>query len=216
MKKQFKILSLFLFIGFSLLLVGCDKAVKLTAPVISLDEVTLSWEAVENAESYSVKVNDKEFSTNTTSYDLKDVIESTYEITVIAKGDGKDFLDSDDSNKITVTPANKAELVKVSLTDDKLVYKLKVSSNAEVFGLYFEIKYPNDRLSDAKVTFKPIIGNDWIYDVNITESRIKIAATEEKPINVRLLQSVLTIEFTAADNQAFAVLDSFIIDNDKK
>lgn len=214
MKKQFKILSLFLFIGLSFLLVGCDKAVKLTAPVISLDEVTLSWEAVTNASSYKVKVNDKEFSADTTSYNLKDVIESTYEITVIAIGDGKEFLDSDSSNKITVTPVNKAELVKVSSEGGKAVYKINVSSNADVLGLTFEIDFTKEKLSEAKVTFKPIIADDWIYDINVTEGKVIIASTSLNPINVRLLQSVLTVEFTTNDDAAVATLANYLIDND--
>jgi hypothetical protein len=213
MKKN-KALILFLLLGLVLTLSACGKT-ELASPEISLDETIVSWDDIENATGFKVKVNDKEYAVNGLSYDLKDLEELSYEITVIAVGDGKKILDSKPSNKITVTPANKVEFVKGNVEDEKHEYKLKVQSNAGVLGFTFKISYPADKLTfnADKVTWKSVVPIEWIYDINEKDGVINIAITGLEPINVRLLQTLLTLEFTVVDATASATLDAFEIDN---
>src|SRR5690554_4164776 len=101
MKKNIKILSLLLVLVLTLVLSACGDPEKLEAPEIFLDETSISWLGIENSNGYKVFVNDEEFETTSVVFDLKDIVESSYEITVVALGDGKDFTDSDPSNKIS-------------------------------------------------------------------------------------------------------------------
>lgn len=215
MKKQFKILSLFLFLGFVLVLVGCSKPVKLDPPVISLDETVLTWEQITNASGYKVKVNDTEYEVSTNTYDLKSLRESSYNITVRAVGDGKGFLDSDPSESITITPANKVELTHGEVTSGKLIYKVKVSSSADVLGFTFDITYPVDKLSitEDKVTWTNVLPQNWLYDVYVNEGHITIAVTGVDPINVRLVQSLINLEFTVISANAVVNVANYSIDN---
>lgn len=214
MKKSLKVLSLFLLLSLALTLSACKK-IEILAPEITLDETVVSWEAVENATGYKVIVNEQEYEITATSYDLKDFTEASYEITVIALGDGKKINDSLPSNVISITPTNKAELQKGEVISGKLQYKVKVQSNAGVFGFTFDISYPTDKLT---ITSESLIWNSipdsWVYDAKISDGLIKIAITGLDPINVRLLQTVLTLEFNVNDGTGSAKLDSFAIDND--
>ena len=216
MKKQFKILSLLLFLGLAITLIGCSKPVELNAPEITLSETVVSWEAVENATGYKVLLNDEVVAEKitTTSYDLKTLREASYKVVVVALGDDDKFTDSKESNIITVTPENKVQLEKGTLTDGKLTYKIKVQSNADVLGFEFYITYPEDKLSitEAKVMKSAIIPSGWVVDANIKDGKINIALTGLDPINVRLLQTGFTLEFTATADADISLTD-YVIDN---
>ena len=83
MKKMFAIFTL---IVFSVFLVACDR-LTLDAPVISIDQGVVSWDAVDNADSYAVLIDQSDaISVNETSYDLKqeNLAAGTYSITVVA------------------------------------------------------------------------------------------------------------------------------------
>ena len=213
MKKSFKFLLIFLVLGLVLTLSAC-KGTELTAPEITLDETVVSWEAILDASGYKVIVNYEEYETEDLFYDLKNISETSYEITVIALGNGKKILDSLPSNKITVTPVNKVEL-EGSSTATTLKYNLKVQSNADVLGFKFDISYPTDKLSitEADIIWNDVVLDEWVYDINIKDGIIKIAITGLEPINVRLFQTLCVIEFSIDDAPATAQLDAFLIDN---
>ncbi|MCK9470613.1 MAG: hypothetical protein WC006_00470 [Bacilli bacterium] len=215
MKKNIKILSLLLVLVLTLVLSACGDPEKLEAPEIFLNETSISWLGIENSNGYKVFVNDEEFETTSVVFDLKDIVESSYEITVVALGDGKDFADSDPSNKISITPANKVELDKLPVVSGKLSYKLKVSSNADVLGFVFEVSFPNDKLTltEANVKWNTNVPTNWVRDVNVEEGLVTIAITGLDPISVRLLQTFLTLEFTGTDANANVKVESFVIDN---
>lgn len=79
--------------------------VILDAPVIALDGETVSWTAVENAVGYQVYVNGKAVDgvQTETSYTIEAEAGKPYEITVVAVGDGTEYLDSLQSNKVNYT-----------------------------------------------------------------------------------------------------------------
>lgn len=78
---------------------------NLTAPVITLNENVVSWDAVEGAAKYIVSVNGTTLLPQTeTSYTITDTEVGDYEITVVAISDGnKLLLDSRASNAVTYT-----------------------------------------------------------------------------------------------------------------
>ncbi|HHX00921.1 MAG TPA: hypothetical protein GX740_06435 [Acholeplasmataceae bacterium] len=201
MKKLF---TLFLLSVFALTLVACTKPVQLTAPEITLEETVVKWEANENATGYIVKVNDEEFETTSTSYDLKEFRVSQFAISVIAVGDGKDFVDSDPSNTINVTSTNKVELVK-----ETSIYKVKVQSNADVLGFVLVFNYDEEtELTEEVVKWTNLLPSSWIFDVNIVDNEIKIAVTGLEPINVRLMQTLINLNTSTT-----VTLKDFTIDN---
>lgn len=76
----------------------------LTAPVLSVNEKTVSWTAVANATGYIVTVNGVAGEKITdTSYVLDKTQAGDYVITVKAIGDGEKYLDSAESESKTIT-----------------------------------------------------------------------------------------------------------------
>lgn len=210
-----KLLFVFIFFTFALFLVACEKPVQLTAPEITLEGTVLKWNEIENASSYIVKINDEEISVTDTSYNLKDYRLSQFKITVIAVGDGVKYTDSEPSNEINIQPANKMELNKGTSTNNVVTYTVNVQSNADVLGFVMEITFDNEKLeiTENKVKFANILPNGWINDVNITDGKVLIALTGLDPVNVRLLQTLVTLEFTVTDASGVVTLSSFEIDN---
>ena len=79
---------------------GENQANQLAAPTVTVDESGLaSWNTVENAVGYIYKLNGKEQATMKTSLQLS----NGDELAVKAKGDGKNYTDSDYSETVTYT-----------------------------------------------------------------------------------------------------------------
>lgn len=85
MKKLLSFLLLVVF-SFSLLMTGCkdqDAPKTLATPtnVSATEDGLITWDAVENASEYAVKINDTEYTTQTTQYQAQSVINDfTYSI----------------------------------------------------------------------------------------------------------------------------------------
>lgn len=80
------------------------EKVALTAPVITLTADTVSWEAVSNATSYVVSVNNSEVTQTTTSYTLTTTEVGSYDIKVKALPSNTElYLESAYSNTVTYT-----------------------------------------------------------------------------------------------------------------
>ena len=77
------------------------SANMLNSPIITLNENIVSWEAIENAESYEVFVNGESRGTQSElSYTIADTEVGSYEVEVIAKTSSEQFIASGKSNKI--------------------------------------------------------------------------------------------------------------------
>jgi len=105
-----------------------------------IDTVTslLSWQAVDNAIGYDVVINGNHFKQESISYNLNHLEVGTYQIAVIAKGDGKLY---DDSAPAYILFENKAdEAVKLEkptglvVANDVLIWN--VVQNAEFYVVY--------------------------------------------------------------------------------
>ena len=73
-----------------------DKPTNLKVSNVTTTEATLSWYAVTNASGYTVKVGSTSYNLNTTSITLNDLTPSTtYKWSVVAKGNGSTYTDSE-------------------------------------------------------------------------------------------------------------------------
>ena len=106
MKKLSKLLVLVVAI-FSVVLMSCEFGTslpKLTAPKVTLEGEVLSWEAVENALSYTVYENGQELAKELTeltyTIDVDDLEPGTYKYTVRAIADGTTYANSALSNPV--------------------------------------------------------------------------------------------------------------------
>ena len=106
MKKLSKLLVLVVAI-FSVVLMSCEFGTslpKLTAPKVTLEGEVLSWEAVENALSYTVYENGQELAKEITeltyTIDVDDLEPGTYKYTVRAIADGTTYANSALSNPV--------------------------------------------------------------------------------------------------------------------
>ena len=81
------------------------RPITLDAPVITMNESVVSWEAVEGATGYIVSVNNQttEVGADVLSYTVEATEVGDYTITVIAKGNGEWISDSAQSNAISFT-----------------------------------------------------------------------------------------------------------------
>ena len=81
------------------------RPITLDAPVITMNESVVSWEAVEGATGYIVSVNDQttEVGADVLSYTVEATEVGDYTITVVAKGNGEWISDSAQSNAISFT-----------------------------------------------------------------------------------------------------------------
>jgi hypothetical protein len=97
---------------------------KLAAPVIALEDATISWPAVEGAGGYTVFADEEEVTTLTsgTSYNLalSTLVPGTYSITVVALGVAGSSLDSDPSNAVSYTKPVPDAPFEVTFTADML------------------------------------------------------------------------------------------------
>lgn len=95
------------------------KPEAIAAPVLTLNDKTVTWNAVEGATGYIVTVNGVAGEKITdTEYTLDKTDAGSYVITVKAVGDGKTKLDSEESSAITmVIKAGESETGGASVTD---------------------------------------------------------------------------------------------------
>ncbi len=113
MKNTKRLITLIVLLAVCLFsLVACSP-VELSAPFVTLDGNVVKWLAVSNAVSYDVHVGDDVVNVTDTSYTVDKTAYGSYDITVVAKGDGDDYLDSKPSNKVTYVVA-KPEPVKLT------------------------------------------------------------------------------------------------------
>ena len=112
-----------------------DKPTNLKVSNVTTTEATLSWDAVTNASGYTVKVGSTSYNPNTTSITLKDLTPSTpYKWSVIAKGDGSSYTDSDEakgSDFTTDTPIKYTVIWSIDgSTTTEQVYQNDTPANA--------------------------------------------------------------------------------------
>jgi len=131
MKNLVKVFSILLIALFAFSLVSCNKEneepkkedpIQLSSPVVSIDETGLaSWEVIQNASGYVVKVNNVEREQSGVNYQLND----GEAIMVKAKGDGTNYSDSEYSSSKTYTaPAPLKHFVSF-MADGELVSKVE-------------------------------------------------------------------------------------------
>lgn len=188
---------------------------KLTSPVIKLENTSISWAAVSNAVKYQVVVNGETYESQTTSFNLKDIVLDAYEIVVIAVADGINYSNSDNSNLITITPINNVKLDLEDLKGDILTAHVLASSGDSIYGFVLDISYDNVNLEiqEEDIIIKPIIDETWLYDIYINEGHILISITGLDPIEVRLLQPIFTLDFKLVGNSFSVKLENSFIDN---
>ena len=107
--NKLMVFTLSIFTGVSL--VGCgqseepeNKLTQLEAPVVSLDLLTISWDAIEHASGYSINFGNKEILVNDLSYTFGQNEEKAgvYPCSVKALGDNVSYSDSLYSNSVEV------------------------------------------------------------------------------------------------------------------
>ncbi|MGN0797536.1 MAG: hypothetical protein ACI4M5_04940 [Christensenellales bacterium] len=107
MKKYSKVLFIFiLIIILAMTVVACkdkdaDGLLKLAKPTeLTINGNALTWSPVEGAVKYYVKVNEEEFETSSTSYNIQVSEVGVYTVKVRAYGDGNKYGSSDYSDPI--------------------------------------------------------------------------------------------------------------------
>ncbi|QWB95916.1 hypothetical protein KHQ89_00095 [Mycoplasmatota bacterium] len=121
-----RIFTIFTVLVFSVLLVACGD-IALDAPVVEISDGIVSWEAVENAESYRIFIDTDMKETSETSYNLNDenLAVGTYTIYVVASAESSLSMPSN-SVSFVVTESGGSDALdvpsNVDVTQDTLTW----------------------------------------------------------------------------------------------
>ncbi len=161
----------------------------LAAPVITLTDNVVEWNAVEHAVSYSVYVgSDNAVTVTATAYTVEKTEPGAYEICVVANASSSgDYADSEKSNKVTyeVFSPEEIALVKLRLVNnpDKVDYFLDEvggQTGLDLTGLAVNALYSNG--SVKKVT--PTVGN------------VDLTASGDKTVTLSYTEDGRTVQTT--------------------
>lgn len=145
----------------------------LAAPVIALEDDTVSWNPVENAEGYIVSINNDEKPLQVeTEYSLSNLEQGEYEIKVMATTNNSNFINSPYSNTVSYTVSSVVEL---SQTTVYLVGDSTVCSFNDTTYYYPRYGYgtqlANYLAPEAKITNLALSGRSsksYIQEANYT------------------------------------------------
>lgn len=197
--------------------VDVSALVQLAVPVInsSIEQGILRWEKVLNATGYHVSINDVIYETNETSYDLSNIILDNYQIKVKAIGDAVTYRDSEYSELLELSPSNMYILSIDDSVTDIITTNISVSSDKAIYGFTFDIFYEsvNLTITEKDINIESIIPEDWIYDIYIKDGHILVSMTGLEPIQLRLNQLLLTLEFQLVGPTYSIKVESYFIDN---
>jgi hypothetical protein len=197
--------------------VDVSALVQLAVPVIngSIEQGILRWEKVLNATGYHVSINDVIYETNETSYDLSNIILDNYQIKVKAIGDAVTYRDSEYSELLELSPSNMYILSIDDSVTDIITTNISVSSDKAIYGFTFDISYEsvNLTITEKDINIESIIPEDWIYDIYIKDGHILVSMTGLEPIQLRLNQLLLTLEFQLVGPTYSIKVESYFIDN---
>lgn len=197
--------------------VDVSALVQLAVPVInsSIEQGILRWEKVLNATGYHVSINDVIYETNETSYDLSNIILDNYQIKVKAIGDAVTYRDSEYSELLELSPSNMYILSIDDSVTDIIKTNISVSSDKAIYGFTFDISYEsvNLTITEKDINIESIIPEDWIYDIYIKDGHILVSMTGLEPIQLRLNQLLLTLEFQLVGPTYSIKVESYFIDN---
>lgn len=197
--------------------VDVSALVQLAVPVIKspIEQGILRWEKVLNATGYHVSINDVIYETNETSYDLSNIILDNYQIKVKAIGDAVTYRDSEYSELLELSPSNMYILSIDDSVTDIITTNISVSSDKAIYGFTFDISYEsvNLTITEEDINIESIIPEDWIYDIYIKDGHILVSMTGLEPIQLRLNQLLLTLEFQLVGPTYSIKVESYFIDN---
>lgn len=128
-------------------LTACDDPaergpIALSAPVPVLFENTLSWNDIDHAVGYDIYVNDVFYVNVADCFYVLPFGEGTYEIKLVAKGDGKAYADSPKSNAVIYTSAAPAERIVQSVLKNGTREYEGVLDDAIKFIETYQVKDP--------------------------------------------------------------------------
>lgn len=192
------------------------KKAELAAPLIELTGKVVSWAKVPNAAKYLVTVNGEEYEVETTSYDLGELTELTYEISVQALSDSLFYKDSQVSNQVSLEIKDLVSLEVSEVTEAGTIYNLLIQSKEPIAGLEIEISYDEAELSitEEALIWTDLFLEDWVVQVNIVDGKIKIALTGLTYLDVKLPETLLVLGFSGIETTSTVNITSFMIDND--
>lgn len=135
----------------------------LSTPTINAENNTITWNAVDNAEGYIVKIKKGETALVnkyilTTEYDVRDFVAGDYNIEVTACGNGRELLDSKVSQKTEWTILNKLQ---VNIENKKLYW---IDNDIHSMKKYHLIFSTGDSGSIDKVFTSADYGDKYFYD----------------------------------------------------
>ena len=192
-------------------------AVKLSAPVLSTanadadaTSIMLSWTAVEHASGYAVSYGaESPVNVNTNEVTLSNLALATeYTISVVAKGDGDAYTDSDASNAIVVT-TEKGQSV-ISIAQGKDDYTITVGTTANIEGV--SITYNNEAITGATPVYS--VDNEYASIIEVNNGVITAKAVGDAAIAVDYAgnatykaaeQQVITVKVIAATVESISL-----------
>lgn len=160
---------------------------RLSAPVLSVDGTTVSWNAVENASGYSVQVNNEAWSKpqTETSYKLDRSTAGNYTVRVKALGDGTHYRDGEETGA-TVLVTEKLATPEVSAEHNS------VSWNAVANAVEYKVKVDDGEWSkpQTELSYK-------LEGVSAGEHVVKVVALSDNELYTQSDEATLSVTVVA-------------------
>lgn len=192
-----------------------NTPVTLATPTLTKSGVTLSWNNVENASGYVLKINGEEKQLGTTSYTLTNLSANDYICVVKAIGDGVKYLDSAYSSAVTIVYESNSPVITaessvisigkgVTVTLDELNLGLTVEDESD-YTLSYVVKYNDESIvSLTENQFTAQESGYYTIDVTATDMFGAVATKRVNlAVNGTYLYSLDKVENIATGNDWF-------------
>ena len=215
-----------LFIGLMVLclfvLSGCVTVVtsKLPAPVIELNENVVSWEVVENAVAYQVKVGINTYRVNETTYTIEITEPGSYEVSVKAY-DSDDKLGNQSNKVIYVVEEQKtvkldapvaikeSNVVKWTTVENATGYEIYL--NGELLKVLLTNEYTFDKTEPGTYTYTvKAISTNLSYTTSDMSNEVTFVIEEQVEM-VKLATPVVTLTGTTVTWEAVEHADRYFV-----
>lgn len=144
---------------------------KLDAPVVTLEDKTIKWEAITDAVSYVVYVDGKKVASDVTVtiFDLASKLTESgeYSITVVAVGDGTVYANSKNSNQVKYVVKEATKLSTPVASLDGTTLSWAEVANANGYNLYVDGKLVKENLKELSLDVASLIKEYGSYKLTV-------------------------------------------------
>lgn len=213
MKKLFS-LVLVLILAFSFVSCTQINVKKLDTPDhLRLNGSILSWNPVDYASKYNVKISSEIIESSVTTFDLSTYTgEEFYNITVQAVGDGINFSNSDWSSNLTYQPNNSITTEEITTENNEITPVVQTKSKYVKTNLYVADQVEDGMKFDCAVSYEENINFYSFYLGTISSTPLFVSTAKQYSVEgttfTAEFSTVTSTTVTNSVSQAVETIDT--------